>query len=40
MRMQHAEDELKEFQDLWIEKVRDMFFEKTEINEWLKIRSN
>jgi len=34
-----AEDELEEFQDLWIEKVRDMLFEKTNINAWLKIRS-
>ncbi len=34
-----AEDEIREFQDLWIEKVGDMLFEKTEINEWLKISS-
>ena len=33
-----AEDELKEFQDLWIEKVRGLLFENTKINAWLKIR--
>jgi hypothetical protein len=34
-----AEDELKEFQDLWIEKVRDMLFERKAIDEWIRIRS-
>ena len=34
-----AEDELKEFQDLWIEKVRDMLLERKAIDEWLRIRS-
>jgi len=32
-----SEDELKEFQDLWIEKVRDMLFERKAIGEWIKI---
>jgi hypothetical protein len=31
------EDERREFQDLWIEKVRDMILERKQINEWLKI---
>jgi hypothetical protein len=34
-----AEDELKEFQDLWIEKIRDMLFERKAIDEWIRIRS-
>ena len=34
-----AEDELKEFQDLWIEKIRGMLFERKAIDEWIKIRS-
>jgi hypothetical protein len=31
------EDERQEFQDLWIEKVRDIILERKEINEWIKI---
>ena len=32
------EDERREFQDLWIEKVRDMILERKGINNWLKIK--
>ena len=39
MRIQHTEDELTEFQDLWIEKIRGMLFERKAIDEWIKIRS-
>ena len=31
------QDELKEFQDLWMEKVRQMLVEKKDIDKWLKI---
>jgi formylmethanofuran dehydrogenase subunit E len=31
------EEERREFQDLWIEKVRDMILERKQINEWIKI---
>ncbi len=31
------EDERREFQDLWIEKVRYMILERREINEWIKV---
>jgi hypothetical protein len=30
-------DERMEFQDLWMEKVRDMLVEKKDIDRWLKI---
>ena len=32
------EDEIKEFQDLWLEKVRDMIFEREKMNQWIKIK--
>jgi hypothetical protein len=32
------EDEIKEFQDLWLEKVQGMIFEKRAMNEWMEIR--
>jgi hypothetical protein len=31
------QDERKEFQDLWMEKVRQMLVEKKDIDKWLKI---
>lgn len=30
-------DECREFQDLWMEKVREMLVEKKDIDKWLKI---
>ncbi len=30
-------DERREFQDLWIEKIRDMILENKEISEWIKV---
>ena len=32
------EDERREFQDLWMEKVGDMILERKGINNWLKIK--
>ncbi len=31
------EEQKKEFQELWLEKVKDMLLERKEINKWLKI---
>lgn len=31
------EDEKKEFQNLWMEKVKNMFIDRKEINKWLKV---
>lgn len=32
------EDEIKEFQDLWLEKVQDMIFQKKGMNQWMEIK--
>jgi len=33
------QDEIKEFQDLWMEKVSEMLVKQTDINQWIKIET-